>query len=69
MTGKTEQVIQPFSSSLNDSKALQKRVLALEADRAKLLDQLQESQEALSRSLREKAMIEERFLKLDAQTT
>lgn len=60
--------IEPFSSSLNDSKALQKRVLVLEADRAKLLDQLQEAQEALSRSLREKAMIEERFLKLDEKT-
>ena len=69
VAGKPEQVIQPFSTSLNDSKALQKRVLTLEADRAKLLDQLQEAQEALSRSLREKAMIEERFLKLDAQST
>jgi hypothetical protein len=30
-----------------------------------LLDQVQEGQQALSRALREKAMIEERFLKLD----
>jgi chaperonin cofactor prefoldin len=61
-------MIEPFSSSLNDSKTLHKRLLVLEADRAKLMDQLQEAQEALSRSLREKAMIEERFLKLDAET-
>jgi hypothetical protein len=54
----------PFGSANNTAK-LQKRVLELEADRAKLLDQVQEGQQALSRALREKAMIEERFLKLD----
>ena len=54
----------PFSSANNTAK-LQKRILELEADRANLLDQVQEAQQALSRSLREKAMIEERFLKLD----
>ena len=62
--GKPGDVITPFNSK-NDTKALQKRILELEADRANLLEQVEESTQALSRSLREKAMIEDRFLKLD----
>jgi hypothetical protein len=37
----------------------------LELDRAGLLEQLQETEESMSRMVREKAMIEERYLELD----
>lgn len=45
--------------------ALQKQLQTLESDRAGLLEQLQETEESMSRMVREKAMIEERYLELD----
>lgn len=45
--------------------ALQKQLQVLEMDRAGLLEQLQETEESMSRMVREKAMIEERYLELD----
>jgi chromosome segregation ATPase len=46
--------------------ALQKQLQTLETDRAGLLEQLQETEESMSRMVREKAMIEERYLELDS---
>jgi len=54
----------PFGAK-NDTKQLQKRIRDLEVDRGKLLSQVESVTQELSRTLREKAMIEERFLKLD----
>lgn len=49
--------------------ALQKQLQNLEADRSGLLGQLQETEESMSRMVREKAMIEERYLELDRVQT
>lgn len=55
--------------SIAEIADLQKRLLTLESDRAQLLSQLQETEESMSRMLREKAMIEERYLELDNEQT
>jgi prefoldin subunit 5 len=55
----------PDDAADAESIALQKQIQELEADRAGLLARLQETEEAMSRMIREKAMIEERYLELD----